>query len=351
MANNKKEGNAPITVAVAGGTRGMGLAIVHELKRFPDLYTVKILSRNADASQASELGVKIITVDYSDIEGITKVLEAKDVHTIMFKDDIEDVYTLISNVFISDGVTPSQHNLIYAAEASTVTKRFVPSTFDVPYDEEMASVLYTGGYKLEIEKIVTMTKSLEWTRFHNGFFLDYYFSSKMKTFLTPGKYIADLDSKKAIIPGDGNVPVSFTHTLDVARFVVASLSLPHWPSRLYMSGDYLTWNEFIDLAERASGTKFEREYNSLDDLKSGDITRFKQLDRWEVLYEYWPKRMADRLPSAIQYFMGAGLLDTNRYGPRLNDLFPDIKPLTARDALQSYYKGTIPSGFASISES
>lgn len=102
----------------------MGLAIVHELKRFPDLYTVKILSRNADESQASELGVKIITVDYSDIKDITKVLEAEDIHT------------LISNVFISDGVTPSQHNLIYAAEASAVTKRFVPSTFDVPYDEQ-----------------------------------------------------------------------------------------------------------------------------------------------------------------------------------------------------------------------
>jgi nucleoside-diphosphate-sugar epimerase len=98
------------------------------------------------------------------------------------------------------------------------------------------------------------TKTLEWTRFHNGFFLDYYFSSKMKTFLTPGKYIADLDENKAIIPGDGNVPVSFTHTLDVARFVVASLSLAHWPSRLYMFGDHLTWNEFIDLAEKASGS-------------------------------------------------------------------------------------------------
>lgn len=59
----------------------------------------------------------------------------------------------------------------------------------------------------------------------------------MKTFLTPGKYIADLDSKKAIIPGDGNIPVSFTHTLDVARYVVASLSLPLWP-RLLIRGDY-----------------------------------------------------------------------------------------------------------------
>ncbi|KAH7160973.1 hypothetical protein EDB81DRAFT_924211 [Dactylonectria macrodidyma] len=321
-------------VAVAGGTRGMGLAIVHELKKFPDLYTIKILSRNFNADQVRELGVKIITVDYLDIQNIAQILEAEDVHT------------LISNVFISDGVTPSQHNLIHAAEASTVTKRFVPSAFDVPYDEEMAPTLYTGGYKLDIEKVLMMTKTLEWTRFHNSFFLDYYFSSKMKTFLTPGKNIADLDSKKAIIPGEGNVPVSFTHTLDVARSVVASLSLPLWPGRLYVSGDYLTWNEFIDIAENAPGFKFERQYNDLEDLKSGDITRFKQLDDWEVLYKYWPKRMVERLPSAIQYFMGAGLADSNRYDPRLNDLFPDIKPLNVRDALESYYKGTTPSNSA-----
>lgn len=112
------------TVAVAGGSRGMGLAIVHELKKFPSLYTVKILSRKADAALSEELGVKMVTVDYLNVDDITKVLEAEGVHT------------LISNVFISDGVTPSQHNLIRAAEASTVTKRFVPNTFDVPYDEE-----------------------------------------------------------------------------------------------------------------------------------------------------------------------------------------------------------------------
>lgn len=114
----------PITVAVAGGTRGMGLAIVHELLRFPELYTAKILSRNTNEEQARELGVAIVSIDYANIENITRSLEAEGVHT------------LISNVFISDGVTPSQHNLIHAAEASYVTKRFVPSTFDVPYDEE-----------------------------------------------------------------------------------------------------------------------------------------------------------------------------------------------------------------------
>lgn len=97
------------------------------------------------------------------------------------------------------------------------------------------------------------TTTLEWTRIHNGFFLDYYFSEKFRTFLTPGKYVVDLDTKKAIIPGDGNMPVTFTHTLDVAKFVVASLSLTHWPTRLFIAGDELSWNQFVDCAEKASG--------------------------------------------------------------------------------------------------
>lgn len=111
-------------IAVAGGSRGLGLAIVHEILKFQDIYTVKILSRSSNADLAQTLGVQVLVVDYMDIPGMTQVLEAEQVHT------------LISNVFISDGITPSQHNLIYAAEASSVTKRFVPSTFDVPYDQQ-----------------------------------------------------------------------------------------------------------------------------------------------------------------------------------------------------------------------
>lgn len=113
-----------ITVAVAGGTRGMGLAIVQELKRFPDLYTTKVLSRHPSKSFEDAHGVPVVSVDYEDIQCLKKTIEAENVHT------------LISNVFVSDGIGKAQHNLIRAADASSSTKRFIPSTFDVPYDEE-----------------------------------------------------------------------------------------------------------------------------------------------------------------------------------------------------------------------
>ncbi|KAM0328702.1 hypothetical protein ACHAQA_005115 [Verticillium albo-atrum] len=113
-----------ITVAVAGGTRGMGLAIVQELKRFPDLYTTKVLSRGPSKTWEYDHGVTVVSVDYESIQSLKDVLEAEQVHT------------LISNVFVSDGIGKAQHNLIRAADASSSTKRFIPSTFDVPYDDE-----------------------------------------------------------------------------------------------------------------------------------------------------------------------------------------------------------------------
>lgn len=117
----------------------------------------------------------------------------------------------------------------------------------------MADVLYTGQYKLDLEKELMMTTSLEWTRYHNGFYMDYFFSSKTLTYLTPGKYVVDLDAKKAIVPGDGTAQITFTHTMDVAKFVVASLGLAVWPTRQFIIGDQLSWNQLIDMAEKASG--------------------------------------------------------------------------------------------------
>ena len=57
----------------------------------------------------------------------------------------------------------------------------------------------------------------------------------------------------AAIPGSGNTPVAFTHTSDIAQFVVASLDLPEWPEESWIIGDKVTWNEALRLAEAAKG--------------------------------------------------------------------------------------------------
>jgi len=47
---------------------------------------------------------------------------------------------------------------------------------------------------------------------------------KVKTYLSPNVIAIDLAHNMAAIPGDGNVPVTFTYTFDIAHFLVAAIS-------------------------------------------------------------------------------------------------------------------------------
>ncbi len=89
--------------------------------------------------------------------------------------------------------------------------------------------------------------------FFTGFFLDYYGMPGVKSHMAPSTMVIDMANNAAAIPGAGNTPVVFTHTIDVAKFVVASLDLKKWDPETYVKGDRLTLNEFVRLAERAKG--------------------------------------------------------------------------------------------------
>jgi hypothetical protein len=95
--------------------------------------------------------------------------------------------------------------------------------------------------------------SLEWTAVHNGLFLDYFAMPYIKTHLSPNVIAIDVAHEVAAIPGTGDVPVTFTHTYDVAKFVIASLDLPTWSRESRIVGETLTWNQFTDLAEATLG--------------------------------------------------------------------------------------------------
>ena len=95
--------------------------------------------------------------------------------------------------------------------------------------------------------------SLEWTAVCNGIFLDYWGMPKVKSYMTAFTLILDIANCSAAIPGSGDVPVVFTHTSDVAKYVALCLSLPTWERESYIIGDRLTWNEFAQLAEQVRG--------------------------------------------------------------------------------------------------
>lgn len=94
---------------------------------------------------------------------------------------------------------------------------------------------------------------LEWTQFHNGLFLDYYGMPHVETHLTPLVIFVDIAHRAAAIPGTGDEVINVTYTKDLAKFVVASLSLEKWDKVMQVYSDQTSVNQIIQLAEEATG--------------------------------------------------------------------------------------------------
>lgn len=95
---------------------------------------------------------------------------------------------------------------------------------------------------------------LEWTRFVNGYFMDYYGIPHVQTHLNPVCFAVDVTNNAAGIPGTGDEIVAFTYTADVAKFVAAAMSLSRWEEVTYCYGERTTFNQLVMVAEQARGT-------------------------------------------------------------------------------------------------
>uniref|UniRef100_A0A8H7K8P3 NmrA-like domain-containing protein n=1 Tax=Bionectria ochroleuca TaxID=29856 RepID=A0A8H7K8P3_BIOOC len=200
-----------VKVAIAGGTGVMG----------------KTLDINTKTS------IPHVVVDYNDIEDLVKVLEEHEIHTIISAFGINGTSLSIS-----------QANLTKAAESSSVTKRFIPSSFAIKYPVSGTQILPPLQSYFDSLDLLKTT-SLEWAVVHNGTFLDYFF------------------------------PLPST-----------ALDLPEWPRELRIVGETLTFNKLITLAENATGKKFDVKYDSLETLKKSQIT---ELPGHENDYKKYPK--------------------------------------------------------------
>lgn len=110
----------------------------------------------------------------------------------------------------------------------------------------------TTSIKLQALEEVKKT-DLQYTAFYPGFFTDFYAIGAIKSYMTPMTSVVDLAHNIAAIPGSGDVPIVFTHTSDVGKYVDAALDLEKWETEYYLIGDKVTWHEFVKLAEAAKG--------------------------------------------------------------------------------------------------
>jgi len=83
--------------------------------------------------------------------------------------------------------------------------------------------------------------------------MDYYGQPAVKTYIKMMAMAIDVKDNEAAIPGDGNMPVAFTYTFDVAKFTVALLDVKEWPEKIYICGDKLTFNELLAKSEKVKG--------------------------------------------------------------------------------------------------
>ncbi|EXJ92426.1 hypothetical protein A1O3_00977 [Capronia epimyces CBS 606.96] len=310
------------TIAVAGGTGGLGKAIVRAL--VADGKKVVVLSRKASDN---EQGAPVVQVDYADTASLEETLKSHQVGTV-----VSTLAVITTN--------EAELNLITAAEASPVTKRFIPSSWGIAYTEKHGKAFPPAGLKLEVLSKLKKS-SLEWTRINNGYFLDYWGFPKVPSFLPPMTAVVDLSSNTAGIPGEGNTPVAFTHTSDIAQYASKALDLPQWKPESYVVGDKVTWNEFVQLAEKAKGVKFNVTHDSLETLRKGQIT---ELPAQVPAYPFFPKEQLQGLFAIFGLWFDDGSFDLPTQPEEgsvdLNTKFPDIKPLTVKGLFQQLYSSS-----------
>lgn len=304
-------------VAIAGGLGQLGRCLVDGLAA-QSSHCIYVLSRNSSNIQLPS-GVKVLQVDYDDTAALTKVLDGYNIDTIICALGI-----------LHAAASRSQLNLIRAAGASSVTRRFVLSSFESMHTKSqiesnpLARHVFDGIE--EIEKT-----NLEYTRIVNGWFLDYYGMPHWPTHLHPWNSVINVERKWAVIPGDGTAEANFITTQDLCKFISKLIDLETWPKVTYIIGDKISFNRLLQLAERARGCRFEVVYDNLETLKSGKISFVEKFASTGITDPIEHERFL----ATLHYEAGTGSFVVVPGGTAtLNAHFPDIKITTVEEFLE-----------------
>lgn len=198
-------------------------------------------------------------------------------------------------------------------------------------------------FQRNIVKELRSHPNLEWTLFHNGYFMDYFGQPWAPTHMPSEVPFVDIEAFRATIPGTGDEKIVWTHTTDVANFVSHALSMEPgtWREHSWMIGDKATFHEILEAAEKARNCKFSVTYDSLEKLKAGSVTRIPANKAHAALYstpEFDAYPIILSMFAALGAMMASGDLDIPE-NKSLNELFPDIKTTKAVDFIHKYWDG------------
>ncbi|KAF1917329.1 hypothetical protein BDU57DRAFT_513529 [Ampelomyces quisqualis] len=304
-----------ITVAVAGGTGGIGKTIVEEIAR-SGRYEVVVLSRKP--STIPGLGVPVVAADYNDIASFTRLLQERNVEIV-----------ISSLGLFSEESAQAQLNLIHAAIASTTVKKFIPSEFGIRYTKDILSFYPAGQWWIDAADLLRESH-LQFTRIILGWTLDHYGIPGVPSNMNPFSYAIDFHNHRAAIPGDGKAPVAFLHSSDLAKYILAMLEQDSWPEYSAFAGDRMSWGDLLKLAEEVTGTKWDVTYDPIEKLEKGEGTVLEQPKGAMEL----PEEALRHLWCEFGIMADKGLMDITTEGLR-NREFPHVSPLTVREVVET----------------
>ncbi|RSL60180.1 hypothetical protein CEP54_006866 [Fusarium duplospermum] len=266
-----------VIVAVAGGTGGVGKTIVKQLE-LSEGHTVFVLSRTIPGNQPSGTA-RFIKVDYSDTALLARCLEENKVEAVISTINLQN-----------EAASNAQLNLMEAAEASVTKRRFIPSEFAFANSPDGTEAEPTVG--LAIKSVEALRRSsLEFTRFANGFFMDYW-----------------------------GIP----HVQNVAKFVVRTLESPDkWPEISILSGSDVTFNQLLAIAENIRA--LEKNEAALMQVRYGGGGGASEDEAKQMV------SLFGRMTTS-----GGFRLPTEN---RINDKFLGLRPTTAEELLTMAWAG------------
>ncbi|KAK2873348.1 hypothetical protein FQN49_002422 [Arthroderma sp. PD_2] len=162
--------------------------------------------------------------------------------------------------------------------------------------------------------------------------MDYWGMPNARTHLKPLAYAVDIPNGRALIPGDGNNVITMTYSYDMAKFLVRLLDQEAWSEIAFIGGDDLTFNQLLSLAEELRGMKFEVSYDPLDKIRRNEATPLPQSEG----VGYGPE-----ITQWVTSYISHAVVNDGFKMPlenRLNNLFPDIQPVSMREFLSKAWK-------------
>ncbi|CAH0058346.1 unnamed protein product [Clonostachys solani] len=304
-------------VAVAGGAGDFSRTVTEQLagsgKHTKALFS-KIRLKQGDSPVP---GAELLVIDYSDADAIAATLDAKAVDTVISA--------------LGPGGEEGQLKLIAGAKKALHTSRFIPSEYAAYTPPDAQENEFTAEVLRAVDAL--RESGLQYTRFAIGIFMDYFGTPNTPSHLSPFVWGVDIAKHHAAIPGSGNEILSMTYSKDVARFIERLIEDGNWPEYSIISGSDTSFNQILALAQEYIGKYRHEDFSVTHDTK-------EKLEKNEATL-LDDSSYGGMDPRVMMSVIGLQLIEGGLELPsegRLNDHYPEFKPMTIAELIARAWK-------------